>query len=53
MEKQAIQVQNESSYFTESSNEQIVWMSHGDLVVEAPEGLRVMRQVILPNFSNE
>ena len=39
--KAAIQVQNESKLFAELPDEQIVWMSHGDLVVEAPAGFTV------------
>ncbi len=39
--KATITVQNESVLFTNIPNEQVVWMSHGDLVVETPEGFSV------------
>jgi GMP synthase (glutamine-hydrolysing) len=39
--KASIEVQNESKLFAELPPEQIVWMSHGDLVVEAPAGFTV------------
>lgn len=39
--KAAIHVQNETRLFKQLPQEQIVWMSHGDLVVEAPEGFAV------------
>jgi len=39
--KASIEVQNESKLFAELPSEQIVWMSHGDLVVEAPAGFTV------------
>ena len=39
--KASITVQNESSLLAKLPKEQIVWMSHGDLVVEAPEGFTV------------
>jgi GMP synthase (glutamine-hydrolysing) len=40
--KAVLNIQNESKLFHELPNEQIVWMSHGDLVVEAPEGFTVV-----------
>ncbi len=39
--KAAIQVQNDSKLFAELPDEQVVWMSHGDLVVEAPAGFTI------------
>ncbi|WP_375162420.1 glutamine-hydrolyzing GMP synthase [Bacillus sp. V3B] len=39
--KASIQIQNESKLFAELPSEQVVWMSHGDLVVEAPPGFSV------------
>lgn len=39
--KADITVQNESALFAGLPKEQVVWMSHGDLVVEAPEGFSV------------
>ncbi|MGS2779791.1 glutamine-hydrolyzing GMP synthase [Robertmurraya sp. GLU-23] len=39
--KAAIQIENQSKLFADLPQEQIVWMSHGDLVVEAPEGFTV------------
>ena len=39
--KAAIQVQNDSKLFAELPAEQVVWMSHGDLVVEAPAGFTI------------
>jgi GMP synthase (glutamine-hydrolysing) len=39
--KAVLTVQNQSKLFHELPNEQIVWMSHGDLVVEAPQGFTV------------
>ena len=39
--KAAIQVQNDSKLFAELPVEQVVWMSHGDLVVEAPAGFTI------------
>jgi GMP synthase (glutamine-hydrolysing) len=39
--KAAIQVQNDSKLFAELPAEQVVWMSHGDLVVEAPDGFTI------------
>jgi len=39
--KANINVQNQSKLFGDLPAEQVVWMSHGDLVVEAPEGFRV------------
>jgi GMP synthase (glutamine-hydrolysing) len=44
--KAAIQVQNDSKLFAELPAEQVVWMSHGDLVVEAPAGLRLMQRAL-------
>lgn len=39
--KAAINVQKETRLFNQLPKEQIVWMSHGDLVVEAPDGFTV------------
>lgn len=39
--KANIQVQNETKLFASLPEEQVVWMSHGDLVLEAPEGFSV------------
>lgn len=39
--KAAISVTNESPFFGKLDKEQNVWMSHGDLVVETPEGFRI------------
>lgn len=39
--KASIEVQTESKLFSELPKEQVVWMSHGDLVVEAPQGFSV------------
>ncbi|WP_453992024.1 glutamine-hydrolyzing GMP synthase [Bacillus nitroreducens] len=39
--KATITIQNESALFANTPNEQVVWMSHGDLVVEAPSGFTV------------
>ncbi|RXT05175.1 glutamine-hydrolyzing GMP synthase [Ammoniphilus sp. CFH 90114] len=39
--KAAISIANESRFFGELNKEQNVWMSHGDLVVETPEGFRI------------
>ncbi len=39
--KAEIKIQTESSLFQNLPKEQIVWMSHGDLVVETPEGFQV------------
>jgi GMP synthase (glutamine-hydrolysing) len=39
--KAAIQIENQSKLFADLPQEQIVWMSHGDLVVEAPAGFTV------------
>ena len=39
--KANISIQNQSKLFGDLPKEQIVWMSHGDLVVEAPEGFRI------------
>lgn len=39
--KASIQVQNETRLFKGLPQEQVVWMSHGDLVVEAPKGFTV------------
>ena len=40
-EKRQLNVQNDSKLFSDLPKEQIVWMSHGDLVVETPEGFEV------------
>lgn len=39
--KANISVQHQSKLFADLPQEQVVWMSHGDLVVEAPEGFRI------------
>ena len=39
--KATIGIQNESKLFNNLPKEQIVWMSHGDLVVETPAGFQV------------
>ncbi|MEW9670330.1 glutamine-hydrolyzing GMP synthase [Ammoniphilus sp. 3BR4] len=39
--KAAISVTNDSPFFGDLDKEQNVWMSHGDLVVETPEGFRI------------
>ncbi|MDT0150368.1 glutamine-hydrolyzing GMP synthase [Priestia aryabhattai] len=39
--KAAINVQNDSLMYHELPKEQVVWMSHGDLVVETPAGFEV------------
>lgn len=39
--KAELNIQNESALFTNLPKNQIVWMSHGDLVVETPEGFQV------------
>ncbi|MFS0865323.1 glutamine-hydrolyzing GMP synthase [Fredinandcohnia sp. 179-A 10B2 NHS] len=39
--KATISVQHESALFATIPNEQVVWMSHGDLVVETPDGFTV------------
>lgn len=39
--KAGIHVQNETKLFEKLPKEQIVWMSHGDLVVEAPKGFAI------------
>ncbi|OES45325.1 glutamine-hydrolyzing GMP synthase [Domibacillus iocasae] len=39
--KAAINVQNESALFSDLPSEQVVWMSHSDLVTEAPSGFTV------------
>lgn len=39
--KAEIQVKNNSKLFDELPKEQVVWMSHGDLIVEIPEGFTV------------
>lgn len=39
--KAEIQVKNDSKLFGELPKEQVVWMSHGDLVVETPAGFTV------------
>lgn len=39
--KAVINVTNESPFFGDLDKNQNVWMSHGDLVVETPEGFRI------------
>jgi GMP synthase (glutamine-hydrolysing) len=39
--KAVLSIQNQSALFESLPTEQTVWMSHGDLVVEAPEGFVV------------
>jgi GMP synthase (glutamine-hydrolysing) len=39
--KAVIQVENESKLYNSLPNEQVVWMSHGDLVTKLPEGFVV------------
>lgn len=39
--KAEIKIQNSTKLFSDLPSEQIVWMSHGDLVVEQPEGFTV------------
>lgn len=39
--KATIEVSNQSKLYNELPNEQVVWMSHGDLVVDVPEGFVV------------
>ncbi|XJZ27619.1 glutamine-hydrolyzing GMP synthase [Bacillota bacterium Lsc_1132] len=39
--KAVLTVQNQSKLFADLPDEQVVWMSHGDLVVETPEGFTV------------
>jgi GMP synthase (glutamine-hydrolysing) len=39
--KAAINVQNDSKIYHNLPKEQVVWMSHGDLVVQTPEGFEV------------
>ncbi|CAN7577563.1 glutamine-hydrolyzing GMP synthase [Rossellomorea sp. LjRoot5] len=39
--KAAINIEKQSKIFSNLSEEQVVWMSHGDLVVEAPAGFDV------------
>ncbi|MDP4172058.1 MAG: glutamine-hydrolyzing GMP synthase, partial [Bacillota bacterium] len=39
--KALLRVQHESRLYSGLPEEQIVWMSHGDLVVEAPAGFKV------------
>jgi GMP synthase (glutamine-hydrolysing) len=39
--KATLTVQNQSALFADLPEEQVVWMSHGDLVVEAPAGFIV------------
>ncbi|MCB5238974.1 glutamine-hydrolyzing GMP synthase [Niallia alba] len=39
--KAAINIENSSKLFADLPTEQIVWMSHGDLVVEAPAGFTI------------
>ncbi|WP_102349730.1 glutamine-hydrolyzing GMP synthase [Bacillus sp. Marseille-P3661] len=39
--KATIEIKNQSKLFADLPNEQVVWMSHGDLVVSTPEGFVV------------
>ncbi|RDI37958.1 glutamine-hydrolyzing GMP synthase [Falsibacillus pallidus] len=39
--KATMNIHNQSALFSDLPQEQVVWMSHGDLVVEAPEGFTV------------
>lgn len=39
--KATLAIQNDSKLFGDLPKEQIVWMSHGDLVVETPEGFTI------------
>lgn len=39
--KASIDIKNESNMFKNLPNNQVVWMSHGDLVIETPEGFIV------------
>lgn len=39
--KAEIKVENQTKLFSELPTEQVVWMSHGDLVTKAPEGFTV------------
>ncbi|MFE8704016.1 glutamine-hydrolyzing GMP synthase [Cytobacillus sp. FJAT-54145] len=39
--KATLHVQNETRLFGSLPKEQVVWMSHGDLVVEAPQGFNI------------
>jgi GMP synthase (glutamine-hydrolysing) len=39
--KAVLNVQNQSKLFQDLPDKQVVWMSHGDLVVEAPKGFKV------------
>ncbi|MGG3469122.1 glutamine-hydrolyzing GMP synthase [Neobacillus pocheonensis] len=39
--KATMTIQNQSSLFAGLPDEQVVWMSHGDLVIEAPAGFTV------------
>ncbi len=39
--KAEIKIENSTKLFSDLPSEQIVWMSHGDLVVEQPEGFTV------------
>jgi GMP synthase (glutamine-hydrolysing) len=39
--KASIQIENESKLFAGLPSEQVVWMSHGDLVVETPSGFTI------------
>jgi GMP synthase (glutamine-hydrolysing) len=39
--KAVLNIQNQSALFKDLPKEQVVWMSHGDLVVEAPAGFVV------------
>lgn len=54
--KADIEVKNESALFKGLPTEQVVWMSHGDLVVEAPEGFSVdatSPSCLISSMSNE
>ncbi|MDM5205982.1 glutamine-hydrolyzing GMP synthase [Cytobacillus kochii] len=39
--KAVLKLQNQSKLFADLPEEQVVWMSHGDLVVEAPDGFAI------------
>lgn len=39
--KAVISVTNDSPFFGQLAKEQTVWMSHGDLVIETPQGFRI------------
>ncbi len=45
--KATITVQRPSQLFSDLPTEQIVWMSHGDLVTKRRKGLLLMRQAHL------